>query len=161
MNNILLRIQEIAQNEGITITAFERVIGASKGVLSRAISNGTDIQSKWLQLIVENYPLYSPRWLLTGKGSMLSKEKNENETPHPTIVTESYVDRKSEESMLYRMYKEKDEENKELLKEIGRLEQKLLECKQISPPVDVASSEKHSIKRTTATSASVQSKKQL
>lgn len=71
MSNILYRIQEIARQEGITIGAFERIIGASKGVLSRAIANGTDIQSKWIGIIVENYPRYSTRWLLTGEGPML------------------------------------------------------------------------------------------
>ena len=74
METILHRIEQIAANEGVKITAFEKIIGASKGVLSRAINNGTDIQSKWLQSIVENYPLYSESWLLTGRGSML-KEK--------------------------------------------------------------------------------------
>ncbi len=72
MGNILSRIQEIASNEGITIGALERKIGASKGVLSRAINNGTDIQSKWVQTIVENYPQYSTRWLMTGVGDMLA-----------------------------------------------------------------------------------------
>ncbi len=72
MGNILSRIQDIASNEGITIGALERKIGASKGVLSRAINNGTDIQSKWVQTIVENYPQYSTRWLMTGVGDMLS-----------------------------------------------------------------------------------------
>lgn len=71
MGNILSRIQDIAHNEGITIGALERCIGASKGVLSRAINNGTDIQSKWISILVENYPQYSPTWLLTGEGSML------------------------------------------------------------------------------------------
>lgn len=71
MGNILSRIQDIASNEGITIGALERKIGASKGVLSRAINNGTDIQSKWVQIIVENYPRYSARWIMTGKGEML------------------------------------------------------------------------------------------
>ena len=55
MSNILSRIQEITLNEGISIGALERKIGASKGVLSRAISNGTDIQSKWIEILVENY----------------------------------------------------------------------------------------------------------
>lgn len=76
MGNILSRIQEIASNEGITIGAMERTIGASKGVLSRAINNGTDIQAKWLSIIVENYPLYSTGWLLTGAGSMLKDDLN-------------------------------------------------------------------------------------
>lgn len=85
MGNILSRIQDIAHNEGITIGALERCIGASKGVLSRAINNGTDIQSKWISILVENYPKYSPAWLLTGEGEMLrankSEEKKEEDIP--------------------------------------------------------------------------------
>jgi hypothetical protein len=60
METILSRIQEIASHEGITIGALERQIGASKGVLSRAINNGTDIQSKWVQIIVEIIPNIHP-----------------------------------------------------------------------------------------------------
>ncbi len=95
MGNILSRIQEIASNEGITIGALERKIGASKGVLSRAINNGTDIQSKWVQTIVENYPLYSTRWLMTGVGEMLDRSQlrkqngdfsNENKIAHPATA---------------------------------------------------------------------------
>lgn len=74
MCKIILRLKDIADNEGITIGALERVIGASKGVISRAIANGTDIQSKWIQAVVENYPRYSPRWLLTGEGEMLKSD---------------------------------------------------------------------------------------
>lgn len=76
METILHRIEQIATNEGVKITALEKIIGASKGVLSRAINNGTDIQSKWLQSIVENYPLYSESWLLTGRGSMLKENES-------------------------------------------------------------------------------------
>ena len=78
MGNILSRIQEIASNEGITIGALERQIGASKGVLSRAINNGTDIQSKWVQTIVENYPQYSVRWLMIGVGDMLENNSDKH-----------------------------------------------------------------------------------
>jgi len=79
MSTLLLRIKEIADNEGITIGYLEKQIGASKGVLSRAIKNNTDIQAKWLQLIADNYPSYSASWILTGQGekSILS------ESPHP------------------------------------------------------------------------------
>lgn len=70
MAKILDRIKTIADMEGITIGALERSIGASKGVLSRAIDKGTDIQAKWIVQIVENYPQYSTQWLLTGKGDI-------------------------------------------------------------------------------------------
>ena len=59
MENIILRIAKIADNENVSIGALERLIGASKGVLSRAIANNTDIQSKWVQIIADNYPNYS------------------------------------------------------------------------------------------------------
>ena len=84
MSTILSRIQKIITNEGITIGAMERSLGTSKGVLSRAISNGTDIQSKWIQILAENYPLYSAEWLLTGKGNMLKKEVTD-ETITPSV----------------------------------------------------------------------------
>ena len=70
MNTLLDRISELARLENISIGALEKKIGASKGVLSRAIQNKTDIQAKWLIEIVENYPHYSANWLLTGKGEM-------------------------------------------------------------------------------------------
>lgn len=79
MNNILDRIQQIADNENITITALEREIGASKGVLSGAMLRGTGIQAKWIQSIVEKFPLYNTEWLLTGHGGML---KSANLTSH-------------------------------------------------------------------------------
>ena len=71
MCKITSRFEEISKQEGITIGALEKKIGASKGVLSRAIAKGTDIQAKWIESVVENYPQYSAEWLLTGKGSML------------------------------------------------------------------------------------------
>ena len=94
MSKILTRIQAIAANEGIAIGALERTIGAGKGVLSRAINNGTDIQSKWLQIIVDNYPQYSAEWLLTGKGAMLK-----NSTPKSPEVVIKKVDSNSKEGI--------------------------------------------------------------
>lgn len=70
METILDRIEQFAEKQGIKIGTFEKIIGASKGVLSRAIAQKTDIQAKWLTRIVENYPTIDANWLLTGKGSM-------------------------------------------------------------------------------------------
>lgn len=92
MGNILARIQSIATNEGVTIGAMERSIGASKGVLSRAINNGTDIQSKWLEVIVENYPKYSAEWLLSGRGSMLADERSAPVVSSDPAIGSPYYD---------------------------------------------------------------------
>lgn len=113
--NILERIEKIAVSEGITVTALERIIGASKGVLSRAIAKKTDIQTKWIQLLVENYPQYSTDWLLTGQGDMLRSEGD-------SIVSEPQSIQQSEViTLLKEQLKEKEVELKELYQEIGML----------------------------------------
>ena len=71
------QISLLCDNEGVKPTILEKKIGASKGVISRAMNNNTDISSKWVGRIVENYPQYNPTWLLTGRGSMLLKEGGE------------------------------------------------------------------------------------
>lgn len=81
MKNISQRIKIVADNENIKITQLESKIGASKGVLSRSLNNNTDIQSKWITSIVENYPQYDAEWLLTGKGEMMKKE-TDNDSKH-------------------------------------------------------------------------------
>ena len=70
MEMILDRIEQFAEKQGIKIGALEKKIGASKGVLSRAIAQKSDIQSKWLSKLVENFPQINANWLLTGEGSM-------------------------------------------------------------------------------------------
>lgn len=75
MNNILHAFIKVAENEGIKITQLEEKIGASKGVLSRAIKNNSDIQSKWFLKLVENYPHYNYESLITGKGDLRKSEQ--------------------------------------------------------------------------------------
>lgn len=90
MCKIISRIRDIADNEGITLAAVERTIGASKGVLSRALTNNTDIQAKWIEAVVENYPQYSPEWLLTGVGPMIKTTQTKQIQPVPTGITSQY-----------------------------------------------------------------------
>ncbi|WP_347066071.1 S24 family peptidase [Flavobacterium sp. WV_118_3] len=73
--NVLDVFSQIANSEGITIYKLEQKIGASKGVLSKAIANSTDIQCKWLIKLVETFPQYNPNWILTGKGEMTTNEE--------------------------------------------------------------------------------------
>ncbi|SEO62431.1 hypothetical protein SAMN05444671_4402 [Flavobacterium sp. CF108] len=81
MNTILENIRHLAINEGVTISRLEKIIGASKGVLSRAMNNDSDIQAKWVLKIVENYPNYSCEWLLKNEGPMIKERNDENFQP--------------------------------------------------------------------------------
>lgn len=92
MKTIIDRIAEIADKEGVAIGRIEKKIGASQNLLAHAIAKKTDIQSKWLPLILENYPKYSAYWLLTGKGDMFVGKKDnaqENVTEINKILVET------------------------------------------------------------------------
>ena len=65
-------------------------------MLSRAIAKGTDIQAKWIEVLVDNYPQYNTEWLLTGKGSML---KNDTATPSEATVQPIYQPRSPEKKV--------------------------------------------------------------
>lgn len=101
MCKILARIEEISKHEGITIGALEKKIGASKGVLSRAISRGTDIQAKWIESLVENYPNYSTEWLLTGNGSMLKSAREEPQVEVKPIHQPRSAEKKEDTQVVY------------------------------------------------------------
>ncbi|MCR4032879.1 MULTISPECIES: hypothetical protein [Flavobacterium] len=116
MSNILENIKQLALNEGIGITKLEQTIGASKGVLSRAIAKNSDIQAKWILKIVENYPQYSCEWLIKSEGPMI--RKNNANSDFDSIASEQNIN-----------YKELAEARKETIesmkKEILYLEEKI------------------------------------
>ena len=91
----------MSKHEGITISALEKKIGASKGVLSRAIAKGTDIQAKWIELLVENYPNYSTEWLLTGKGDMLKPTAQEQQVEVKPIHHPRSTEKKEDVQVVY------------------------------------------------------------
>jgi len=72
---MLQRLKKFADSLGVSVRALESSIGASAGVISRAIKNNTDIQSKWVSALAENYHQLNIEWLLTGKGEMIKDEK--------------------------------------------------------------------------------------
>jgi hypothetical protein len=72
--NMTERLDQFIKNQALSVRSFEMSIGASDGMIRRAIKNHTDIQSKWLSVIADNYPNLSIDWLLTGRGSMLKSD---------------------------------------------------------------------------------------
>ena len=68
------RLGQFIQNQKLSVRAFEQSIAASDGMIRRALNNKTDIQSKWLSVIADNYPDLNIEWLITGRGEMLRTE---------------------------------------------------------------------------------------
>lgn len=108
----------------ISVRAFEQQISASNGLIRKAITNSTDIQSKWLAAIADNYPQLDMNWLLTGRGSMLRNSKNPEET-NVGVPSNANPISSAEESVIYMMYKEKDSEVGALKEEIGGLKERI------------------------------------
>ena len=81
MNHTTDIFKAIAESEGINITALEKSIGASKGVLSRAINKGSDVQSKWLIALIEKFPKYNYEKLLKGDNYQ-PDQLNEKQEPY-------------------------------------------------------------------------------
>lgn len=80
MSNIVERIALIVESKGLSVRAFELSIGASNGMIGRAISKKTDISAMWLSKIIETYPDVSSKYLLTGNGNIFNTKSIENLT---------------------------------------------------------------------------------
>jgi len=77
-------IKKYIDNKGFNVNFFEKEIGASSGMIRKAIKNNTDIQSKWLASISDNFPDLNLNWLITGKGKMLiDTQDNQEEIIQP------------------------------------------------------------------------------
>lgn len=117
---ILERIKEYIDFKKIAISAFERSVGMSNASFGKSLKNGGAIGTDKLENILIVYTDINPIWLLTGEGSMLRDNKNPEERKGGSTLISPV-----EESIIYRMYKEKDEENKTLIEEIGGLKERI------------------------------------
>lgn len=126
---VLERIKRIIEHHNSNISAFERSIGASEGVIRRALKNNTDIQGKWLVQIAEKYPDISPNWLLTGRGAMLDSGQQpqileEGSENYQASSQKSLIDALRDQIDLLKeansMLKERNEELKNELSKVQR-----------------------------------------
>jgi hypothetical protein len=129
------RLSQFIKNQGLSVRAFEQRISASDGMIRRAINNNSDIQSKWLAIIAENFPQLNLDWLLTGKGSMFREDK--------------LISKSSDDTQWYQPYKEMEakadrllEENISLKNKIRRLEESDELPRKFAPNVSIESNMK-------------------
>lgn len=86
------RLSKFIDSLDVSVRQFELSINASNGMIRKAIANKTDIQSKWITEIAENYPQLNLDWLFTGKGEMLKNPNGnlDNSTKDSTFIPNSY-----------------------------------------------------------------------
>ena len=64
---IYKRLRIISNETECSLSRIERTIGASQGVLRRAVSHNRDFAARILSAILEEFPQYSGDWLLMGR----------------------------------------------------------------------------------------------
>ena len=111
MSKIISRIQEFAENQGISIRELERKSRVTNGVFSKAIRFGNEISTDKVENLLQAYPSISAEWLLRGEGEMLLSS-----TDSANDIHVKYLERKvSDQEILIR----------ELYQEIGMLKKEL------------------------------------
>ena len=100
----------------------------SNGALSKAIKNGTDIQTKYLDSIFSEFPELNPGWLASGQGEMLI---NSSQVQEPAV---NYLNTgQSQKKLLQVLASPSQTEEEQILKEeVLRLHQSLDELRAVS-----------------------------
>lgn len=128
---IVERIAQIISNYTLSVRAFEIKIGASNGMIGRAISKKTDISAEWLSKIIEMFPTINSEWLITGEGEMLKSSEGRPAAQSPPATPIIYKSDPKDQEII-----ELQRKHIKLLEDkLSRLEDKTLGLG-IAPSVD-------------------------
>lgn len=112
------RIKQYIDYKGITMYSLEKAVGLNIGTFSRAVRNGTTVNSDKIELIAKHYPDLNPVWLLTGEGNMLRYASEEQTAPPPSTAPKT----RAATSELEQLRNEVAKLNREIGKQEGLLE---------------------------------------
>lgn len=122
------RLLLFLKHKGLKNAVFEKMMGLSNGYIN-SMRKGLGYDK--LEQISISFPELNIGWLLTGEGSMLKDENsNSRSILVPTLETQINVSQQ-EKAVPYYMYKDLQEENRKLEREIGRLEEQLKHLKDL------------------------------
>lgn len=118
------RFYEYLAEKGLKPTTVEKEIGLSNGYLSAQKKRSADMGEGMMLKVIDYFRDINPMWLLTGEGPMLRTEQR-IQASQLEIQSVSPTD----ESIIYKMYKEKDLEVKDLMETIGSLKEQIRQLK--------------------------------
>lgn len=120
------RLKEFIREQGLSVRAFERLCGLSRGY----VLSCKEISQKMVHKINIVYPQLNPNWVLKGEGDMLMKEMEE--TPRNLESEKVVYNLKSEilkleaQLELYKqLYKEASEQESQLREKFGATNKEL------------------------------------
>lgn len=128
MSSIVSRLHTYIQFRNLSIRKFEMAVGMSNGALSKAIKNGTDIQTKYLDNVFTEFPEINPGWLASGKGEMILSQNLAQEPVVNYLSPNQY-----QKKLLNVLASPSQTEEEQILKEeVLRLHQSLDELRVVS-----------------------------
>ncbi len=126
---------EYAKSQGITVNKLETMLGASKGVFAKALKADGNTSTQWVENFCSVFTAISPEWLLLGSGDFeVKKECNQvplcgdpvslfygggKHSNQENSVMQGRIEQMERENRILK------EDNKELNREVGRLEAKI------------------------------------
>lgn len=122
--DVVSRIKEFMEYKSLNSLMLANELGyKSSEKISRLFRDGKAKPSYDIIYDISNMFEINVDWLITGRGKMLRNSETPEDGMMGTIPTNSALP--TEESIIYKMYREKDEENKALIRENGRLEERI------------------------------------
>ncbi|TRZ42147.1 helix-turn-helix domain-containing protein [Robertkochia solimangrovi] len=70
------RVRQLITQRNMSVSAFERETGMSSNSLQIALKRKSNLKDETLMKILQRFPEISADWLLTGRGTMISKAYN-------------------------------------------------------------------------------------
>lgn len=127
---ISARIAEILQYTGDTRNSFAVKLGYERAQTVYDIINMKSAPSYdfFRRFSISEYSdIIDLKWLLSGKGSMLCNNKTTEEVKNSTPVDIPVSN--TDDSVIYKIYKEKDLEVKDLMETVGSLKEQIRQLK--------------------------------
>lgn len=121
-------------------TAIEKEIGLSNGYLSAQKKRNADIGEGVILKIIDYFRDINLIWLLTGEGLMINDSKTSEESSTSAVPNAVSIS-PAEESIIYKMYKEKDAEVGALKEEIGALKLRISQLEAQNKKTELQSKE--------------------
>lgn len=120
LENTKHRILQYIESKGIAKSIFYEKTGIKRGLLDKDKMDST-VSDVFIAKILATYPDINPLWLITGEGEMLNQNERFNVVQEASV---EYGKRKetynhTEETLLYKLYREKDAQVNELSEKVG------------------------------------------
>ncbi|WP_338360163.1 hypothetical protein [Yeosuana marina] len=94
MSEILQRIKQYYESEGMSSREFSLSIGRSEGYFSTALKKGSEPTADMLSKIFNTYPSLSIVWVFTSCGNMRNIDENHTEIKTIDEIIEDKIDTK-------------------------------------------------------------------